>query len=139
MIDSSLSFLLYIIYNLFKKSTCKCEFFSFLCMPRVRSVLLNYFINIFPFQFFHQIRIAHTVHIRYTIPEQRIYFRMIKKFPAHIFMYRKSFSSSVFNSIIYLHEMHPYQGTLHWHLILPQCGEAGCISLHARISKEHLS
>lgn len=138
MIDSSLSFLLYIIYNLFKKSTCKCEFFSFLCMPRVRSVLLNYFINIFPFQFFHQIRIAHTVHIRYTIPEQRIYFRMIKNF-RHIYSCTGNLFIVCFNSIIYLHETHPYPGTLHWHLILPQCGEAGCILLHARISKEHLS
>ena len=48
-------------------------------------------------------------------------------------------TQSVFNSIIYLHEMHPYPGTLHWHLILLQCGEAGCILQRARISKEHLS
>ena len=68
-----------------------------------------------------------------------IFYPKQKKIPVtHTPVFWKSFLYYPY-FIIFLHERHPYPGTRHWHLILLRYGEAGCISPHARIWKEHLS
>ena len=45
---------------------------------------LLFFPAVFLFQFFCQVRIAHTVHIRYSLPGQLIDLGMIEKVQCHI-------------------------------------------------------